>query len=95
MISLDRRPLDEKRRYHFFIYRNFCLAQTVPDEYGVGNEDGFTVGDIGYDVDLRSEMDAELEKEEQARANISRILNELIDGYDRNLRPNIRGKSLW
>ncbi|XP_030837197.1 gamma-aminobutyric acid receptor subunit alpha-5-like [Strongylocentrotus purpuratus] len=36
-------------------------------------------------------MDAELEKEEQARANISRILNELIDGYDRNLRPNIRG----
>ncbi|XP_030836040.1 gamma-aminobutyric acid receptor subunit alpha-2 [Strongylocentrotus purpuratus] len=71
--------------------RNFCLAQTVPDEYGVGNEDGFTVGDLGYDVDLRSEMDAELEKEEQARANISRILNELIDGYDRNLRPNIRG----
>lgn len=37
-------------------------------------------------------MDAELEKEEQARANISRILNELIDGYDNTLRPNIRGK---
>ncbi|XP_054754594.1 gamma-aminobutyric acid receptor subunit alpha-2-like [Lytechinus pictus] len=73
------------------LHQNFCLAQTVPDEYEVGFEDGFTVADIGDDVDLKSEMDLELEKEEQARENISRILNELIAGYDKNLRPNIRG----